>query len=68
MTSGEYGGKDESFSRKKKLHKLRNLEKLNMFMEENAPFPENMMRPAKAGESVEVDNPAIVNKIDSSAD
>ena len=61
-TSGDDGEKDDSFSRKKKLHKLRNLEKLNMFMEENAPFPENLMSPTKASESVRVDNPTNVKE------
>ena len=61
-TSGDDGEKDDSFSRKKKLHKLRNLEKLNMFMEENAPFPENLMSPTKASESVRVDNQTNVKE------
>merc|ERR1719237_1585103 len=54
-TSGDDGEKDNSFNRiKKKLHKVRNLEKLNMFMEENAPFPENLSSPTKATEIVKV--------------
>ena len=61
-TFGDDGEKDDSFSRKKKLHKLRNLEKLNMFMEENAPFPENLKSPTKASESVRVDNPTNVKE------
>ena len=72
-TSGDDGEKDDSFSRKKKLHKLRNLEKLNMFMEENAPFPENLKSPTKGCEGVKVDNNQATGKEevrdnDSSAD
>ena len=61
-TSGDDGEKDDSFNRiKKKLHKVRNLEKLNMFMEENAPFPENLLSPTKAvTESGKVTNPTNV--------
>ena len=60
-TSGDDGEKDDSFNRiKKKLHKVRNLEKLNMFMEENAPFPENLLSPKKSTESVKVTNPLNV--------
>jgi len=56
-TSGDDGEKDNSFNRiKKKLHKVRNLEKLNMFMEENAPFPENLSSPTRATESVTVND------------
>ena len=61
-TSGDDGEKDDSFNRiKKKLHKVRNLEKLNMFMEENAPFPENLLSPTKTPtESSKVTNPSNV--------
>ena len=60
-TSGDDGEKDDSFNRiKKKLHKVRNLEKLNMFMEENAPFPENLLSPTKATGSGKVTNPSNV--------
>ena len=70
-TSGDDGEKDDSFTRKKKLNRLRNLEKLNMFMEENAPFPENLLSPLKVSESATVHNPSYAKgdlKGDSSPD
>jgi len=40
-TSPDEGEKEENHKKKKKMKGIRNLEKLNIFMEENAPFPES---------------------------
>ena len=41
-TSPDEGEKEETCRKKRRAIRLRNLEKMNMFLEENAPFPENI--------------------------
>ena len=58
-TSPDEGDKDESFKRKRKSIRMRNLEKMNMFMEENAPFPENTS-PLKTNPGIDRKETAVV--------
>jgi len=44
-TSPDEGEKDDGFQYKKKINYMKKLEKLNLFMEENAPFPEKISQP-----------------------
>lgn len=62
-TSPDEGEKDESFRKKKKSTRLKNLEKLNMFMEENAPFPESQSPPKQVRYESEPKKVEVTDKL-----